>query len=224
MHEFNLSDPDQRNQCAAEYVLGTLDKHTKSRFEALLAVSHDLQTEVEQWREYLDILNLELRPVMPPKKTWSKINAATKPKSTFAVGSLQLLSLLSVMFVMILGLYVIQTERTQDVYVHLINNKQEQPGWIVNTALDQNKIIVQALNPVTLPKNQRYELWLIEAGHEPMTLGFLPEEGTRYITVPLSWKSRLLNCEIIVTLEGPTGAPNSHTRGPVSDRAHWQPI
>lgn len=224
MHEFDLSDPDQRNQCAAEYVLGTLDQQEKIRFEALLAISHDLQAEVEQWREHLDILNSELQPIAPPKTVWPKISDATASKQRLTLYSWRTLSFLSVLFAVALGFFVTQSPRTQDVYVYLINNQQEQPGWMVHTALAQDELVIQTLHPGELPKDQHYELWLTEKGHEPMTLGFLPRQGEKRITIPQSWKSRLLNCEIVVTLEGPKGAPNGYELGPVSDRAHWQPI
>jgi anti-sigma-K factor RskA len=224
MHEFDLNDPDQRNQCAAEYVLGTLGPQQKSRFEALLAVSHDLQSEVEQWREHLDIFNTELPPITPPKSLWPKISAATAPQRSFSFWSWQSLSLLSVIFIMTLGLLFTQTQKEQDVYVYLIHNEQKKPGWMVNTALDQNELIIQTLNPSTPSQSNRYELWLIEAGHEPMTLGFLPLEGEKRITLQQSWKERILNCEVVVTLEGPNGAPSGYEMGPISDRAHWKAI
>ena len=58
----------------------------------------------------------------------------------------------------------------------------------------------------------------MEEGYEPMSLGFLPASGTKIIPFEPSWAERLLDCEIVVTMEGPKGAPDGYNMGPVSDK------
>ncbi len=222
MHEFDLSDPDERNQAAAEYVLGTLDRDEKARFEALLAVSHDLQQEVDQWREHLDVFNTSLEPVKPPSSLWKQIEAETSPRRGFSFWSWQPLAALSLVMVMAVGLVFQFGQQPEDVYVHLIKNEQQQPGWIMNTSLGDNQLVIQSLRPVEMPENTFYELWLMEEGREPITLGFLPASGERRINIAPELRERLKNCEIVVTMEGPQGAPSGYEMGPVSDKAHWK--
>lgn len=222
MYEFDLSDPDERNQAAAEYVLGTLDRAEKAHFEALLAVSHDVQEEVEQWREYLDVFNTSLEPAEPPASVWKQIRAETSPKRGFSLRSWQPLAALSLVMMLSVGLFFKLGQQPENVYVHLIQNEQQQPGWIMNTALEDNQLIIQSLRPVAMPDNTFYELWLVEEGHEPFSLGFLPASGQRRIPFAPQWKDRLMNCEIIVTIEGPEGAPSGYQMGPVSDKVQWK--
>ncbi|MGS0468473.1 hypothetical protein ACU8V3_16120 [Cobetia marina] len=72
MHEsFDLSDPELRETAAGEYALGTLTRSERAAFESLLSVSHDLQRDVERWREHLNVFNEQLplsrRPPMSGK-------------------------------------------------------------------------------------------------------------------------------------------------------------
>ncbi|OUS27451.1 hypothetical protein A9R01_14295 ['Osedax' symbiont bacterium Rs2_46_30_T18] len=226
MHEFDLSDIDQRNQAAAEYALGCLSQSEKARVEALMAVSHDLQQEVEQWREYLDVLNTSLAPVRPPASVWKVINKRTKVSSG-SVWSWQSLFGFSLALMLSVGLFLQWPQPTnvvQNAWVPLIANAQQEPGWVINTSMQKRQLVIESKHPVAMPENTFYELWLMEEGHEPMSLGFLPATGTKVIPFEPSWAERLLNCEIVVTMEGPKGAPDGYNMGPVSDKTKWKRI
>jgi anti-sigma-K factor RskA len=223
MHEFDLSDPDERNQAAAEYVLGTLERDEKARFEALLAVSADAQREVEQWREHLDAFNTSLEPVEPPADLWKQISAETKPeKSGFSWWSWQPLAAMSLVLVMAVGLVFQFNQQPDNVYVYLIKNEQQQPGWMMNTSLEDNQLVVESLRHVEMPANTFYEAWLMIKDREPVSLGFLPEKGTKRIKIDPSWMPDMMDTEIVVTMEGPKGAPSGWDMGPVSDKANWR--
>lgn len=225
MHEFDLSDPDQRNQAAAEYVLGTLEPSKKAQFEALLAVSTDTQLEVEQWKEYLDILNASLEPVPPPAGLWKKISAKTKPAhQKFSLWNWPSLTAMSLMLVMTVGLLFQLNQQPENVYVYLIKNEQQQPGWVMNTSLEENQLVVESLRHVDMPENTFYEAWLMIKDREPVSLGFLPTKGSRRIDIDPSWLPAMMDTEIVVTMEGVHGAPSGWDMGPVSDRAKWSRI
>jgi len=57
-----------------------------------------------------------------------------------------------------------------------------------------------------------------------MSLGFLPASGKKIIPFEKSWADRVLDCEILVTMEGPKGAPNGYDMGPISDQAKWKQV
>lgn len=227
MYEFDLSDVDQRNQAAAEYALGSLGRDDKAQFEALLAVSHDLQREVEQWREHLDVFNTSLEPVKPPASVWKKINATTAEKSGQRFWSWQAFAGFSFALMLSVGLFMQwpnNEQSIQNVWVPLIKNDNQEPGWIMNTSMQSNQLIVESQRPVSMPDNTYYEIWLMEEGVEPMSLGFLPASGKRTIPFESSWADRLLDCEIVITMEGPKGAPDGNNMGPVSDKANWKRV
>ncbi|EPJ43615.1 MAG: hypothetical protein OFPI_42300 [Osedax symbiont Rs2] len=226
MHEFDLSDIDQRNQAAAEYALGCLSQSEKARVEALMAVSHDLQQEVEQWREYLDVLNTSLAPVTPPASVWKAINKRTKVSSG-SVWTWQSLMGFSLALMLSVGLFMQWPQPAnvvQNAWVPLLVNDQREPGWIINTSMQKRQLVIESKYPVSMPDNTFYEVWLMEDGHEPMSLGFLPASGTKIIPFEPSWAQRLLDCDIVVTMEGPKGAPDGYNMGPVSDKTKWKRI
>lgn len=221
MHEFDLTDPDQRNQAAAEYVLGTLERDQKVRFEALLAVSADLQAEVEQWREHLDLFNRSLEPVAPPPQLWRRIARETAPRRDRWGLGWPWAAAFSLCLALALGGLWLQPWQPKDYYVYLVPNAQQKPGWMVNTAMDRNQLVVQSLRPVEMPRDRFYELWLMVEGREPVTLGFLPAEGEMRIPIRPEWRAALPHSDLVVTMEGPDGAPNGYHMGPVSDKAQW---
>jgi len=222
MHEYDLSDIEQRNQAAGEYVLGILTVQDKARVEALMAVSHDMQKEIESWREYLDIFNRNLEPVEPPANLWKNISKETKPKQeTWSWRSLAGFSLALMLSV---GLFLQWPQDTKIYSVPLITNENQQPGWVINTSMTKQQLVVESQYPVDMPENTYYELWLMEKGHEPMSLGFLPASGKKVIPFEKSWADRVLDCEILVTMEGPKGAPNGYDMGPISDQAKWKQV
>ncbi len=226
MHEFDLSDPDQRNQMAAEYVLGTLDKTEKARFESLLAVSQDAQDEVAQWREHLDVLNESLTPVSPPAHVWSTIKKATKPKPQWSWFSWQPLAAMSFAFLLAIGVMFQPFSTPDNMYVQLIKDEKEDPGWVMNASLKEEELTITCLKEVKMPENTVYEAWLMIDGKEPISLGFLPggDNVTRTMKLKPEWKKKLMESEIVVTMEGPEGAPSGNQMGPVSDRTEWKRI
>ncbi|MGB1239459.1 MAG: anti-sigma factor [Pseudomonadales bacterium] len=227
MHDFDLTDAEQRNQAAAEYVLGSLDPDEKARFEALLSVSHDLQREVEQWREHLDVLNTSLPAVKPPSAVWKKIKQRTAPAGAGFVWSWQSLAGFSLALMLSVGLFLQWPQHQIDdetAWVPLIFNEENQPGWIMNASMDTNQLVVESKRPVVMPSNSVYEIWLMEDGHEPMSLGFLPASGKRTIEINEDLAERILNCEVVVTMEGPEGAPDGYNMGPVSGKGNWNKV
>lgn len=227
MHEFDLSDPEQRNQMAAEYVLGTLDRQDKVRFEALLSLSQDAQQEVELWREHLDVLNDSLVPVKPPSSVWPQIAQSIKPKHQWSIWHWQPLTAFSLVVLLAIGM-VFQpfSQQPENVYVYLIKDEQQEPGWVMNASFQKDELTIKCLKAVEMPDNTFYEAWLMLEGEEPVTLGFLPSEteGSRTIKLKPQWKDKLMDTEIVVTMEGPDGAPSGYEMGPLSDRAQWKRI
>ena len=225
MHEYDLSDVEQRNQAAAEYVLGSLGTAEKARVEALMAVSHDLQDEIQQWREHLDVFNTSLTPVKPPRSVWKQINARTKvSRSIWSWQSFAGFSLALMLSVGLLLQWPQPDYQQANAWVPLIVNDSQQPGWVMNPSMRQQQLVIESKHPVQMPDNTFYEIWLMEEGHEPMSLGFLPASGKRVIPFAKAWAKRLLNCEIVVTMEGPKGAPDGYSMGPVSDKVKWQSV
>ncbi|MRI32173.1 hypothetical protein EOPP23_04075 [Endozoicomonas sp. OPT23] len=225
MHDrIDLGNPDERNQAAADYVLGVLSPADKAQFEALMAVSHDTQREVEEWREHLDILNSSLEPVQPSKQVWRDIERAVKPESSFwqNLKFWQGASFASIAAAFLLVFMTAQQPNLANMdYVYVVKNQEHNPGWIVNASLAQNKLVMETVQPDNVPKGKACELWLMLEGMEPLSLGILPKSGSKQMTIPKEWQEKLSKARIVTTLEDMQGAPNGWNMGPVLDKGQW---
>ncbi len=231
MSEWNLSDPDQRSDAAAEYVLGLLDKTEKGRFEALLAMSHDAQSDVQQWREHLNLLNEQLEPIQPPVRVWEKISRITKPEKAGSFwSSLRFwqgigASGFAAAMVLAVTFWVTLPGSSPNMdYVYIVHGKSSQPEWIVNASLEQGMVYVEAVQPDELPEGKACELWLMVAGQEPVSLGLLPKNGINRIPIRPEWREAVRNSPLVITLEGIQGAPNGFDMGPVVTKGQWTPV
>lgn len=80
---------------------------------------------------------------------------------------------------------------------------------------------MDTVQPYSIPEGKACELWLVVDGVEPISLGMLPESGTKEMTLPRGWAERLSKAKIIVTLEDQKGASNGWDMGPVLDKGDW---
>ena len=70
-----MSDLDQTDTLAAEYVLGTLDSDERAQARALLGADQGFAAKVELWERRLGELHLMVEPVEPDAKIWARIKA-----------------------------------------------------------------------------------------------------------------------------------------------------
>ena len=224
MSEWNLSDPDQRSETAADYVLGLLDKTEKARFEALLAMSHDAQQDVQLWREHLDILNDQLEPVKPSARVWKKISETTRPKGLLSnlrfwqgLGASGFAAALA----LAVTFWITPPGSTGMDYVYVVQGEGSQTEWIVNASMEKNMVFVEAVKPDDLPEGKACELWLMVAGREPVSLGLLPKQGINRIPIDPEWREAVKNSPLVITLEGQQGAPSGFDMGPVVTKGQW---
>ncbi|WP_062267295.1 anti-sigma factor [Endozoicomonas arenosclerae] len=226
MHDrLDLGNPDERNQAAADYVLGLLTPEEKAQFEALMAVSHEAQREVEEWREHLDVLNSSLPPVDPPKHVWKNIENMTGSQKESFWSSLRFwqgsafASVALALMVLFANFQSVNPDNME--YVYVVNNQERSPGWILNASLNSKKLVMETVQPDSVPVGKACELWLVVDGVEPVSLGMLPESGTKEMTIPKGWEEKLSKAKIVITLEDQKGAPNGWDMGPVLDKGDW---
>lgn len=227
-NQWDLSDPDDRHLAAGEYVLGVLDRDQKARFEALLAVSHDLRNDVEDWREHLHLFNERLDPKTPPKEVWQRITAATgaSPLRWWQrLGAWQFMAASVGVIAVALGLLWQQAELNQlpdGEAVFVVQDESRTPGWIIS-ATEEGELVVQAVQPTQVGNEQTGELWLIADG-TPISLGLLPEQGSRRLQPSAELRAQLFNADLAVSVEPQGGAPEGQPTGPIIDHGRLTPV
>jgi len=221
MHDtFGLTDPDEREMAAGEYVLGTLDRDQRAEFEALLAVSPSLQHSVDRWREHLQLLNQQLEPVKPPPQLWSGIAIRLGLKT----GLLQRLGFwrafsglatAAALALLVLILVPKESGMMPGEYVFVINQPSGQTAWILNATLD-GKMMIQTVSPDPMPDGKGGELWMMENG-TPISLGMLPSQGEATMQLPAKMLGLMKTADFAVSMEPSAGAPGGKPSGPVID-------
>ncbi|MDR9439553.1 MAG: anti-sigma factor [Halomonas sp.] len=228
MPDWDLSQPAERHLAAGEYALGALDTDQKASFEALLAVSHDLQNDVATWQEHLQLFNERLDPQTPPAAVWKRISAATGAGPSPWWHSLALWRGASIGFATLaltLGLLWVQpigTDVTKESAVFVVQDESRIPGWIISATVE-GRLIVQAVQPSQVGREQTGELWLIADG-TPISLGLLPDRGRHRLTPSPALRAQLFNADLAVTVEPQGGAPQGQPTGPVIDHGRLTPI
>ncbi|MBF58030.1 anti-sigma factor [Halomonas sp. FeN2] len=227
-NQWDLSDPDDRHLAAGEYVLSVLDRDQKARFEALLAVSHDLRNDVEAWREHLHLFNERLDPKTPPKEVWQRITAATGAlplRWWQRLGAWQAMAASFGVMAVALGLLWQQAELTtppEGEAVFVVQDESRTPGWIIS-ATEGGELIVQAVQPTQVNSEQTGELWLIADG-TPISLGLLPEQGSLRLQPSAELRAQLFNADLAVSVEPQGGAPGGQPTGPIIDHGRLTPM
>ena len=79
-----LEDPNQANDLAGEYVLGTLSAGERLRVEQALGSDAALRDAVLAWEERLLGLTTLVAPVAPPPELWRRIEGALAPAAPAA--------------------------------------------------------------------------------------------------------------------------------------------
>jgi hypothetical protein len=70
---------DEFDSLGAEYVLGTLDAHERTRANVLLDVDHAFRAKVRVWERRLGELHLMVEPVEPDRQIWERIRGKLSP-------------------------------------------------------------------------------------------------------------------------------------------------
>lgn len=230
MHEsFDLSDPELREIAAGEYALGTLTRDERTAFESLLSVSHDVQRDVERWREHLNVFNEQLTPIAPPASVWKGIAEATGTARQpwwrrLGLWQGMTATAFSVALAITLTFSLGQNESMESDYVFVVSNPDSSPGWIVN-ASHSGEMMVQAVSPNAPAPGKVCELWLMtKDGEKPMSLGILPHSGSMKVEVPKEYLAAFPDSDLVITLENPGGAPSGKQMGPTLKKGQFTAV
>ncbi|WP_110686255.1 anti-sigma factor [Salinicola aestuarinus] len=232
MHDTSgLSDPEVRDLAAGEYVLGTLNAADSAAFEAVLAVSHDLQRQVDAWRERLQLLNDELEPVTPPDNVWTRVRARLPVRERPARHSrwqragvwcsATALATAAALALAVLVFSPSDDSSTLGNYVFAATAPNQQMGWVVNASSD-GQMQLLALAPGGMPDGKGCELWMMDDG-EPVSLGMLPLKGEVVMQLPERLMTKIDGADLMITMEPSAGSPNGKPTGAIMDRGKLTP-
>lgn len=218
-----LNNNELRSMLAAEYVLGTLMGHARSRFETYMQHDPRLQVLVDKWSIKLAPMGTSLTPVKPSHRVWKAIQHRLNLKPQTGIwNSLNLwrgFTAAATTAVLVMAMYIAvkQPSQPEPVYVAVVQNQQAQGAWLISAQYEKNKLLVKNIKPQELATNKDFELWLIPANKQaPISMGLISANQTSELAIRPEVRNALRDAPAMaVSLEPRGGSTTGAPTGPV---------
>ena len=220
--------PDQRDELASEYVLGTLSLQRRTEVQQRLHDDAELRTAVDTWERRLLGLTELAAPQAPSPHLWHRIERsvsalsrqpatpAAKPSSWWDLLPLwRGLAGAGLAATLLLGaLLLTQTTDKPTFLVVLVAPQDKAPGWVIQ-ASNPREIQLIPLGIAEVPADKALEFWTKAEGWQgPVSLGLVKPGQT--LSVPLDKLPPLQPDQLFeLTLENPNGSPIGKPTGPI---------
>jgi anti-sigma-K factor RskA len=228
-----MTGPQDMQELASEYVLGTLPAAERAVVEARLPHDAALRTAVDQWEERLHPITALVEPLEPSPRLWPRIQrsldeqraAVAKPpqptgwqrwrdslvfwRGLSAAGFAAALAVSAV-----LVLRVMEPVPPPAFMVVLVAPAANQPDWVIQASDDRHVQLIP-LGVMQVPADRALEFWTKADGwNKPVSLGLV--QPGKPIRVPLDSLPPLQANQLFeLTLEPATGSPTGLPTGPV---------
>ena len=220
--------PEERDNLAGEYVLGTLEAGAAREVERALEQDTAMRAAVAAWEARLAPLTALAPQEAPPAGLWERIEAALpradaarsqqgferwrfdhwrpNPWKWFALGS-------SAVAAGLAALLLVRPAPEAPLMTVLLTNR-DQPAWLVEAGRDSG-LRLAAINRQPVPPDRVMQLWALPQGATaPTSLGLIsPEAGQYSVSTTVIRPSPGMLVEI--TLEPAGGSPTGRPTGPV---------
>ena len=210
-----MIDPEghmpEREALAAEYVLGTLPLAERLTAEALIDSDANFAALVAAWQAKLAPLNDDYEDVAPPPDMLGRIEARlfpepAKPRRTGWIWGALAGAALAV--IAVVGL--LPTTPVDNAITATLTGEDQPLVLAARFDPDAGALTVSRSAGPAAAAGQDYELWLIPAGQDAVSIG-LVREGD--LTIPLD--TLPAGATLAVTLEPEGGSPTGVATGPI---------
>jgi anti-sigma-K factor RskA len=229
-----MTEPDDRDMLAAEYVLGTLDGDERAAVTARLDADADLARAVEAWEDRLAPLVEQVREVVPPESVRDailarifgparRVGSGSGPEASAdslrrrlrrwqgATGGLALLAAS-------LAAWVVARETGPGVpggshVTAVLQQDAGSPAIVLDIDLATRRLTVKPLLAAA-PAGRSYELWIIDpALGSPRSLGLVTAQTDGHESLASYDPAVISGATYAVTVEpaggSPTGQPSA---------------
>ncbi|WP_417659344.1 anti-sigma factor domain-containing protein [Pseudidiomarina sp.] len=214
----NYSTTEIKHQLAARYVIGSMRGSARKRFQRLLMTIPSLRNEVAFWEEHLYALTDTVPERQAPERIWKSVEQRLgwlpkdPVKTSWWSWGFRLAAAL-----LLINLLVISPDEPQKVQaferVAVIQNDDAQTLWLIQQ--NQQTLSVRAVGNIELRAENDYELWMLpQSGSAPISLGLLPQQGVRSLTIAATINLNDV-AALAVSREPLGGSPLAVPSGPV---------
>lgn len=209
-----MSDHDERDALAAEYVLGCLDRDDMREAERRIAQDPGFARAVAAWEQRLAPLAALTDPAEPPADLWDRIDTATAPANDNAgplrrmrrwqrgtFGALAIAASLAAFIVL---------RQPEPLHVAVLAPIVGGTAVLLATEERGGHLTIRPNGAIAVPSGKDLELWALAKGDtKPRSLGVLPAGGRTLIA------SLAPDTQLLVSLEPRGGSPSGQPTGQV---------
>jgi anti-sigma-K factor RskA len=212
------------DRLAAEYVLGTLRGPARQRFARWIESDAYAALATRRWEDRLAHLADDVRSVTPSPQVWREIErrvgAAAAPPVRHWYDNWRPLALAASVLLAVALFWVLNTPdhgANWQLAGQLRDDKLQQSLWKIEYDAAARNLQVSAEAPYALPSGTVHELWALPAnGAAPVSLGLLPQTGSRKVSLTPGQVAALLAAgQLAVSREPAGGSPTGAPTGPV---------
>ena len=218
------TDRDELDALAGEYVLGTLGADERRAAEARIAADPAFEAAVAAWERRLQPLADTLPAVEPPDGILDKVFAridgvrGTSAQNVIhlrrAIQRWQLTSAVMAAAAGILaGVVLLDLSAPpvrQSEYVAVLTSEGAAPKFVASINIDTGMMSLRRVDTASMPADKGYELWAIEPGQAPKSMGLVEEAS---LTMPMGGAADDLT--LAISLEPKGGSTTGAPTGPV---------
>ncbi len=227
-----MTDREDIDMLAAEYVLGTLDPDMRRTVDERRSHEDDLNAAIADWEKRLSSLNAHYRDEIPSRDLFPAIRARIEGAraqadniveidllkrklarwriGTFASGALAA----SLMVAVLVSDFASPVQDRQ--FVAVFHRDDTQPAFVMSIDLDTRAVIIRPVS-ATLPEGKTYQLWIAsdQLGPAPKSLGLLENASVPTTRSLGEFDPALLrNATFGISLEPEGGSPTGRPTGP----------
>lgn len=227
-----MTDREDIDMLAAEYVLGTLDPDMRRIVDERRSHEDDLNAAIADWEKRLSPLNAHYRDEIPSRDLFPSIRARIEGAraqadniveidllerklarwriGTFATGALAA----SLMVAVLVSDFASPVQDRQ--FVAVFHRDDTQPAFVMSIDLDTRAVIIRPVS-ATLPEGKTYQLWIAsdQLGPAPKSLGLLENASVPTTRSLGEFDPALLrNATFGISLEPEGGSPTGRPTGP----------
>jgi anti-sigma-K factor RskA len=227
-----MSEFQDRDLLAAEYVLGSLEGEEAREAARLMETDPAFAASVRQWEARLAPLAAQVAPVAPPAELWVRIAASTGAANTGAAntgtanigattaevvplsfrrrlrvwqGSAALALAIAASLAAFIVLRPVAPAR-----VAVLAPISGGVPVLLATEQEGGVLVIQPSGAIAVPSDRDLELWALAKGEtRPRSLGVLPAAGRRLVAALAP------DTQLLVSLEPRGGSPTGQPTGPV---------
>lgn len=216
------TDRDEIDALAGEYVLGTLDADERRAAEARLASDSTFRAAVAEWETRLQPLADGAAPLDPPDGLLERIlgridgedrgpaanvvelrRAVRRWRLTSAIVGAAAAALAGIVVVDVVTPPVQQTE-----FVAVLTAEGAAPKFVATVNVAEGTLSIRRVGEAP-PPDRSYELWAIEPGRDPRSLGVVDASLSRTLDHSPD------DLTLAISLEPEGGSPTGAPTGPV---------